>query len=450
MRRPRLLLAALGGGIVLLVAAGLSVAAPGEFGALSLEQAWRYVACTSLAGALYAGAVVLARRPVRHGLVIVLVCAAAMRALTFAAPPLLSTDIYRYVWDGRVQAAGINPYLHVPADPALEALRDHGEGAAAVYPNINRAEFAPTIYPPAAQALFALVGLTWSSVWGMKFAMLGFDALAIGAALLLLRAARRPAVAVLIYAWNPLPVWEFAGAGHIDAAAVAFSGLAILAAVWRRPALAGAALSVGVLCKLLPAALFPALWRRWDWRTPLAAGAVIVAFYAWYAGAGWRVLGYLPGYADEEGLAGRGAFLLRVLATVGPVPGWAGTAYAAAAAVTLLLLAAWVALRAPFPAGPADRAMVVCRDALLLGTATMVLLSPHYPWYLAGLALPAVLVPASSVLWLTLAAPVLYLDRKHDQVVWSAIVFVPFAVLLVRDLRRRRAHPHPALAATGG
>ena len=64
----------------------------------------------------------------------------------------MSTDIFRYVWDGRVQAAGINPYRHVPADAALQHLRDD-----AIYPYINRADYAPTIYPPMAQIVFFLV-----------------------------------------------------------------------------------------------------------------------------------------------------------------------------------------------------------------------------------------------------------------------------------------------------
>jgi alpha-1,6-mannosyltransferase len=67
----------------------------------------------------------------------VLGLAIALRALLLTAPPILSTDIYRYVWDGRVQAAGIDPYRYIPADPALASLRDP-----VVYPQINRADYA--------------------------------------------------------------------------------------------------------------------------------------------------------------------------------------------------------------------------------------------------------------------------------------------------------------------
>ena len=431
------LLGAFGLCLVALTAAGLAVRVPDWISVLPDSNLAMYVVFAGAAGAAYAASVVMVHRtPIRHGLAVVLIAAASMRVLTLSVPPLLSTDIYRYVWDGRVQAAGINPYLYLPSDPALTALRD-----SAIYPHINRADTAPTIYPPAAQALFAMTGLAWSSIWGVKSAMLAFDVLAIGAAMALLRTAGQPLQWVLIYAWNPLPVWEFAGGGHIDAAATGAAALALLAAVWRRPGWAGLALGAAVLFKLLPAALFPALWRRWDWRTPAACAAIVLAGYGWYAGAGWRVLGYLPGYAQEEGVGAHGAFLLRLLAEAMTLPRWAAPAYAILSLGALMALAAFVCLRAPLPDNPAARARRICRDALLLLTATMLALSPHYPWYLAPLALPAVLAPAWSVLWLTVSAPLLYFDDWHDKVIWPSLVFLPCAALLPIDLLRRQPAP---------
>lgn len=453
MTRPNarlLALMALGVGIVLCVVGGAVQRMPEDVGNMSRDRTALYVIFAAIAGVLYAAA--LAALPPsglgRRALATVLLLAAAMRAVAFVPPPLLSTDVYRYIWDGRVQASGVNPYFYMPAAPELRDLRDEGVGAAAIYPNVNRADRAPTIYPPFAQAIFATISWASPSVHGAKVVMLTFDAMAAGAALLLLRAARLPAERVLIYAWNPLIIWEFAGGAHIDAAALGLSGLAIVAAVRRRPGLAGGALGLAILCKLLPAALFPALWRRWDLRTPLACGAVVAAGYACYAGAGWRVLGYLPGYASEEGLDGSGVFLLRLTALLGPLPAWAGPGYAATSLLGLLALALAVA-RSPLPTDTARRAAVICRDALWLSTATTAALSPHYPWYLTVLALPAVLAPRPSALWLTLAAPALYLDPNHDRVLWPALVFVPFAGLLVFDLLRH-ARPAPPLATYGG
>ena len=194
-----------------------------------------------------------------------LLVAAALRVPVLPAPPFLSTDIYRYVWDGRVQAAGINPYRYLPADPALQSLRDDF-----VFPRINRAEYAPTIYPPAAQMAFAAVGLVWSSVTGVKAAMVGFEVLAVFCLLRLLAAARMPAERVLIYAWNPLPVWDFAGNGHIDAMAIGLVATALLLRARHRDGWAGVALGAAIATKFLPAVVAPVLWRR---RCRLADGA---------------------------------------------------------------------------------------------------------------------------------------------------------------------------------
>lgn len=439
-RRTGLLLA-LGAAVLALVAAGLGAQPPGSHGQLNDAEAARYVACALAAALPYAAAVWLVRRGAVAPWAVwgIAGLGLAARLLVLAAPPLLSTDIYRYVWDGRVQAAGINPYLHIPADPALAFLRDPGDGPSDIYGNINRADFAPTIYPPAAQALFALVGIASPTIWTMKAVMLAFDLAAGGVALLLLRAARRPASWVVVWAWHPLVIWEFANEGHIDAASIALTALAMLAAARARPGLAGAALGVAVLLKLLPAALFPALWRRWDWRLPAAAGVAVAAGYACYAGAGWRVLGYLPGYAEEEG--SKGFYLFQAMALAG-LPAWPRLAYAAAAAVLLGGLAAWVAWQVPAE-GVAARTVVIARGALILSAALLAVVSPHYPWYFTMLILPAVLVPAWSALWPTLAAPLFYLGHEM-------VVVLPAIPLLAFELHLRRRRRAPVLLAQGG
>ena len=112
---------------------------------------------------------VVLNRPVnRWTFVIILVCAAGCRLVCLFSPPFLSTDIFRYVWDGRVQAAGINPYRYIPADPHLAFLRDLD-----IYPHINRRSYAHTIYPPGAQMLFLLITRIGASVRWMKAGMVG-------------------------------------------------------------------------------------------------------------------------------------------------------------------------------------------------------------------------------------------------------------------------------------
>lgn len=160
-----------------------------------------------------------------------------MQAMLLFAPPN-SSDVYRYVWDGRVQAHAISPYRYVPADPALAGLRD-----ATIYPEINRKEYAPTIYPPAAQGIYFAASRLSETVTMMKAAMLAFEALAVWALVQLLAARGLPIVLASLYLLHPLAVWEIAGSGHIDSAAIAFLLLALLAAEKGKRFASGAALA---------------------------------------------------------------------------------------------------------------------------------------------------------------------------------------------------------------
>jgi alpha-1,6-mannosyltransferase len=431
-------LVGLGALLLLCIAAARLQVPADEYGDLSQVAVWRYIDLALAAGAVYCAGVALVRARAVPGwaLAAALAIALAARIVLLVTPPVTSTDLYRYVWDGRVQAAGINPYLYKPADPTLERLRDKATGPEAIFININRPETARTIYPPAAQLLFAAIGLTVPSIWTVKALMLLMDVVAGLAGWGLLRASGRPDAWVLVWAWNPLVILEFAGAGHIDAAAVAASGLALLLAARRRPGMAGAALGLAILCKLLPAALGPAIWRPRGWRAPVSVLAVIVAGYACYASAGWQVLGYLPGYAQEEGFAqGGGYLLLRLARMAGPLPSWAGTAYVVCALLLLAALAAAIVLR---PGPP--RAELIARDALLLSVALLLTLSPHYPWYLTMAVLPAVVVPRWGALWPSVAGPLLYRDDVLGQPLWPAIVFLPALAWLIVELRRGTEH----------
>jgi len=252
----------------------------------------------------------------RRALVVILVIAALMRGIALFAPQALSTDAFRYVWDGRVQAAGINPYRYIPADPALSALRDDS-----IYPNINRADYAHTIYPPTAEISFLAIARVTHSILGMKLAMLAFDALTIACLIALLRRRGLPATRVLLYAWHPLPIWEFAGTGHVDALAIGLLMFAFLAASRRAPLWTGVALAAATLVKFYPAVAGPALYRRWDWRMPLAFVVTLALLYVPYLSVGPAVFGFLPGYADEEGLrSGGGIFLWSLLRALFHVP----------------------------------------------------------------------------------------------------------------------------------
>lgn len=381
---------------------------------------------------LVAAWVILRSQPNRAALVTVIVFAALFRLSILFAPPFLSDDIYRYVWDGRVQAAGANPYRYIPADPALVQLRDE-----AVYPKINRREYAHTIYPPLAQTIFFLTTRISESITWMKVTMLGFEAIGIWAIIQLLTVFGLSRQRVLLYAWHPLIVWELAGSGHVDAVTVAFLMMALWARQRNFEAVVGIALACATLVKLFPLVLFPALYKGWGWKMPLAFAATILIAYLPYLNVGpMAVLGFLPGYVTEEGLANGEAFYLLSLARkLISIP---NAAFLIFSVVVMIGLAAWSVFKVE------QGALCYVKRAVVLATVAMVLFAPHYSWYFAWLVPFLCFVPVASLLYLTCASFVLYAtwlgDDADQMFLMNSAIYVPFVLLVVIEqfLRRRQ------------
>lgn len=402
--------------------------------AIALVQTPVYALAAALV-VLRPAAVIL--RPDR-ALVGILIVGFLMRLIVVAAPPA-SSDIYRYIWDGRVQAAGINPYRYLPADPALKDLRDD-----TIYPFINRGDYAPTIYPPMAQMVYVAVTRISETVTAMKLAMVAFEAVAVWAMLQLLRARGLPSANVLLYLWHPLPLWAFAGDGHIDAAAIAFLLLAFVAVDRRSPWLAGVALASGVLVKYFPVVAGPALYKRWDWRLPAAFIATATVLYLPYLGVGAKVFGFLGGYVAEEGLSGgSGIFLWQLLGSLVPLPTNAFTYYFPVAAVVMGGLAIALMLRTRTP--QADLAA-----AMALGVTFVILVSPHYPWYFAWIIPFLCFYPVVGVVYLTCAATYLSLSDWPPSVPDGLVLYGTSFIMLAAEcfVRCRKEAPRgSALAA---
>lgn len=349
-------------------------------------------------GALAAGPLA-ARTDARLALSIILIGAAAMRLVLLWSEPTLSSDIYRYIWDGRVQAAGINPYAHIPNASELASLRDPD-----IWPHINRADYAVTIYPPVAQAVFLAVSRFGESVVVMKLGLVLFEAAGIAAIIAMLRLLGKPSSDVAAYAWHPLPLWEIAGNGHVDAAMLALLLAGLLVYLSGRTLVAGVLVTLGALIKPLALLALPVLWRPWNWRLPLCVLATVALAYIPYLSVGWGVLGFVSDYLQEEGLvSGHGYKLLWLLQqATGPLP-HARAVYFASAACVLGMLALAVGFRS-------DRsAQASLRAAGWLLTAFLVLISPNYPWYFLVLV-PFLALAPSATAWVMTGAGVLFYD----------------------------------------
>ncbi|MDX3093036.1 glycosyltransferase 87 family protein [Streptomyces sp. ME01-24h] len=329
--------------------------------------------------------------PARAATGLVLAGAAAVALAGLAAPPRTSTDMYRYAWDGRVQAAGISPYAHPPAAAELAALRDgwlfptagscRGWGLtrtdSGLCSRINRPT-VPTIYPPVAEGWFLAVDLLSPPGNRHKPLQAGGALLAFGTSVALLAVLRRrgdpdrAAARTALWAWCPAVPFEAVDNAHIDTLGVLLTVLALGTATAgaRRGALLGAAAAVKLLPLLaLPGALSGERGAARVLRTVSAGAALVALAYLPYAAAsGAGVLGYLPGYLAEEGYepdAVRRFALLRLL-----LP----DAAAAVAAGVLLVLVALYVWRRGDPARP-------WRGALVLTGTALLLVSPNYPWY---------------------------------------------------------------------
>ncbi|MGD9144331.1 MAG: glycosyltransferase 87 family protein [Anaerolineae bacterium] len=328
---------------------------------------------------LYAGATVLALRSKtfsRRALLTSFAVAMAIQALLLFSRPTISDDMYRYVWDGRVQAQGISPYQYPPDAPELRALRDKE-----IWPLINR-RAAVTVYPPGAEMAFALL---WrigpDSVRWFQAVMATGGMLAGGLLLGLLRALSRSPARVLIYLWSPLLAFETAHAAHVDGLVLPLLVGAWWARVRERDSLVGLLLGLATALKLYPILLLPALWRprhsRGRWQLPLAFALGLVACYLPYVWTnGSQVLGYLTRYFGERFNMGLASALIPLLERLGLDPdlGVLGLTLGVLALLGLVMV-----LR------PAASGEVAVRRCVWLIGAFTLLTQNLFSWYLLWL-----------------------------------------------------------------
>lgn len=400
----------------------------------------RLITAIVVSWATFAAAlVVLLRVRVRRPVLTVAVVGAVLMVPGVLVEPQTSSDSYRYVWDGRVQLAGISPYRYAPADEALAPLRDDylwPDGETRIGLSRER-----TIYPPVAQAWFtAVAAVTPRSAdgWGIR---VGTAAVAVGVTVLLgtvLAAAGRDPRWSAVWAWSPLVLYEAGNTAHVDVVAVAFVAAGFLALQRGRPVLAGAALGLAVATKLIPVIVAPVFARRRPLATAAAALAVVAAVYLPYVlTAGPRVLGYLPDYVEDEGYDGTSRF--RLLRLVVPDEWSLPVALVVSAGIAL------VAWRVTDPRQPWDTATWLTGAALLV-------VSPTFHWY--ALILVACVALSRRWEWLVLPVAVTAVYLAPDwygpsgplQVqLYSACLAFVVAVTAVRAslARRRRIHDEP-------
>lgn len=321
--------------------------------------------------------------------------AMVFRITAFPIPAPLTEDLYRYRWEGKVQAYGGNPYTSRPVDANWIHLRDE------TWPRVGQKD-VPAGYGPAMELLSlgmyrAATAITpdpeRQAFW-FKLPAIVFDFGILSLLSLWLRSRKLPPKRLLIYAWSPLPIWEFWASGHNDAPMVFFLVLTLLLGQWGRWKLAHAALGMAIALKLWPVLLVPALvLRARQWLGPAIAGAVFALFSMPYlTDIGWNVRymsGFVGGWRNNDSLFGLLLWLT-------------GDQYRAKYLAFFLIASAalWCATRS----WPLERVFLWTIVSLLL------LSSNCHPWYL------------------TWFAPLLVFEPVVPLLLWAALMPLNYAV----------------------
>jgi hypothetical protein len=360
----------------------------------------------------------LSARGVRLALVVALV----WRAALCLAPPLLSDDVYRSVWEGRIQLQGGNPYAWPdrPDSPRWTVLRDE------VWARMNHRGY-PAIYPPFWQLAAAAVSAVHDSVAAFKVFLVFCEGLTLWALLALLRRRGLPAGRLLTLAWSPLALVEIAGGGHAEALGMLLMTAALLALEQRRVTPSAVLVGLGLQTKLLPGLVAVAWARRYPPRAVLtallAAGVVLLP----YLGAGGDLFRSLAAYASHW----------RFNETLhAPLAAWLGPFVASGVGALATAAVALVVARRRVESAGAALVVVVC----------FLLLAPSvFPWYALWLLPLLTLRDAPAALLFTGTVGFAYLvypgwqSGEAWQVSWGvrALEYLPCLLVALAGFARR-------------
>lgn len=381
--------------------------------------------CGPLAAAWIAAGAVVGRCP---GLPVapILAVAVLLRGIAAVPAPALSSDIYRYAWDARVQRSGESPYAYAPVDDALAELRDE-----AVHPHINR-PLEHTVYPPGGQAVFRVLP---DDIDAIRWIFIGVDLCTMLLLVRLLRVNHADPARVIWYAWCPLVVLELGNNGHLEAVVLPLLVAVALANRAGAHGRSGVLLGMAAAIKLYPVLAAAALLarrppRRWVRVLGPAAAVVGLLYVAYGLRAGSGVLGFLPRYfrSYEDHNIGIRAAVHALLEPVAPHPREVAMAVCAALLGAGLL---WIGRQ---------RASIELQLQRVAGLYVLTLATALHPWYALWIAPWLCFHPRPAWLWLLATLPLSYLKyATADGVMPGWIVpveIVPTVLLLGAEARR--------------
>jgi len=362
----------------------------------------------------------------RQVVVIGLVLAAVWHVEFLRVPPGADDDIHRYVWDGRLQRLGYNPYLIVPSDPALAALHTSETRT------LNNPDL-PSPYPAGAQLFFRAVTAVHESTFAFKVAFVVCEVAIVFVLLDVLRCTRQAAHLVLAFAWNPLLAIEVAGSGHIDIVGALLLLVSAAALVRRWRATAAVALGLAIAVKFLPVVLLPLYWKRIRIRDAVPGAAVVGLLYIPFLNHGRIPIGSLGTYVQTFRFNGP---VFAALDRVAPPQLLVGLAV-----LVGLVTATW--LRSTTPEDSPDKGILTTEDTEFHGgdatvfplcdSAPSMVRSFEFAWPMAASLVCAPVVFPWYLLWLL---PFLTSPSTLLIVIWTVSIIPTYVQWHLRSLGR--------------
>jgi hypothetical protein len=415
-----------------------------------------FVGIEIAAGAVYLliSADIHRAKPSKGLLIWVILVGVVSRAAMFASTPVLEDDFYRYLWDGAVTARGANPYSFSPDEvlaaddesSAPASLRQMSGEADEIIWRINHPELR-TIYPPVAQAVFALAyRLRPWSLTAWRLTLLGFDIATLGLLALALRKLNLPMLSLAIYWWNPLLIKEAFNSAHMDLVVLPFVLAAVLLAISKREVSAAGALGLAVGAKVWPALLLPMIARSLFSQPKRLI--VAIALFTLLSGAIFFPT-FRAGLGESSGFTAYGQswemndalFMLILSASKAAVSGFGYESHHGKLLARLLIgvaLGALIIWRMRKQPGTGSQ---LCENCLIIVAALFLLNPAQFPWYFIWLIPFLALRPRRSLLLLTMLLPLYYLRfyfsaRGNVKVFDQGIVWLedaPVWLLLLRE-----------------
>jgi len=340
----------------------------------------------------------------------------------------LSDDVYRYIWDGKVAAHGISPFLYAPTDARLAHLAD-----TVIHPEINHPS-VPTIYPPMAQNIFVLSYLIGGdTIWGFKAIAVLFELMTILALMIWLRQMGLPRANLLLWLFSPLILIEFYLSTHLDMIALPFLVGSLITLNQKRPGLCGMMLAMATLVKFYGLFFVPFLLLHFTGRdrSRFVVGFAVTAiglYLPYLFAAGTSVFGSLFRYLGEWQFNGSVFYLLKY-----------GFGLDSARWIVSILFFVWLLWLLWRPGKVLDRMFRALAGYVVLTTTL-------YPWYLVWIfpfvlrnLAPAFLFLSGSIF---LSYHVLigqYEIGRWVVIPWLGVAaYIPFYLLLIMGAIRNR------------